>query len=100
MLDLIVQGGLVVTPDGTSVADIGVADGKIAAVAAPGALKEMKAARVIDARDRVVIPGGIDPHIHCNWPVQPPKDGKPGIFSDGPEIVSRAALYGGTTTLI
>ena len=100
MLDLIVQGGLVVTPQAVNVADVGVAGGKIVAVAAPETLSEVQAARVIDARDRLVIPGGIDPHIHCNWPVQPGKDGGPPELSAGPEVVSRAALYGGTTTLI
>ncbi|HKA40572.1 MAG TPA: amidohydrolase family protein [Burkholderiales bacterium] len=100
MLDLIVRGGLVVRPDATGIADVGIAAGKIVAVAAPEALGGVQAIRTIDARDRIVIPGGIDPHIHCNWPIQPPKDGNPPQLSAGPDVVSRAALYGGTTTLI
>lgn len=45
MLDLIVRGGLVVTPNGTGQFDIGVADGKITAVAVPEAMKGIQAGR-------------------------------------------------------
>ena len=100
MLDLIVKGGLVVTPEATAVADVAVQGGKIAAVAVPGALDGIETGRAIDATGRIVIPGGVDPHIHCNWPVKHDKDGKPVEFSDGPDKVSRAALFGGTTTLV
>jgi dihydroorotase-like cyclic amidohydrolase len=100
MLDLIVRGGLVVTPEGAVPGDVAVAGEKIVAVGAPDALKEMRAGRIIDASGRLVLPGGIDPHIHCNWPVQLGKDGGPPELSAGSAQVSRAALYGGTTTLI
>lgn len=100
MLDLIVRGGLAVTPQGASLMDVGIAGEKIAAVGAPEALKDMPAARTIDAGGKIVLPGGVDPHIHCTWPVQPGKDGGPPELSAGPAQVSRAALYGGTTTLI
>ena len=52
-------------PSGTEAADIGVAGGKIAMIGAPGSLAALGAARTIDATGKVVIPGGIDPHIHC-----------------------------------
>ena len=44
------------------------------------------------------IPGGVDPHIHCGleWKVS----GQPAIYTDPAAQVSRAALHGGTTTLI
>lgn len=61
MLDLIVRGGLVVTPNGTGRWDVGIADGKIATVAAPEAMNGIEAGQIVDARDRIVIPGGIDP---------------------------------------
>src|SRR4030095_14474556 len=100
MLDLIVRGGMVVTPDGTGPWDVAIAGEKIAAVGASEALASLQAARIIDASGKIVLPGGIDPHIHCDWPVQPGKDGGPPKLSAGSAQVSRAALYGGTTTLI
>ncbi|MGZ8230150.1 MAG: amidohydrolase family protein [Burkholderiales bacterium] len=100
MLDLIIRGGQVVTPNGAGLWDVGVADGRIALVAAPDVLQDVQAARTLDARGKLVIPGGIDPHIHCNWPVNPGLDGTAPVFSAGPEQVSRAALHGGTTTLV
>lgn len=63
--DLIIRGGTVVSPHGTSVADIGVVDGAIAAV--QGVI-EADADRQIDARGLHVLPGGLDPHVHFNEP--------------------------------
>jgi len=99
MFDLIVSGGTAVMPASTEAADIGVAGGKIAAIGAPGSLGAIGAARVVDAAGQIVIPGGIDPHIHAGMPIV----GGPSnedVFSAGPDQVSRAALHGGTTTLL
>src|SRR5262245_57058739 len=100
MIDLIVRGGLVVTPEGAVLRDVWIAGEKIVAVAAPGALPDVQSVPVIDAAGKLVLPGGVDPHIHCNWPVRPGKDGGPPEMSAGPALVSKAALFGGTTTLI
>ena len=64
MLDLVIAGGTCVLPSGPTAADIGVAGGKIAMIGAPGSLGA--ATRTVDATGKVVIPGGIDPHIHCS----------------------------------
>jgi len=99
MFDLIVSGGTAVMPAATEPADIGVSDGKIAAIVAPGSLAAIGAARTVDATGQIVIPGGIDPHIHAGMPIV----GGPSnadVFSSGPDVVSRAALHGGTTTLL
>jgi dihydropyrimidinase len=98
MLDLIIRGGDVVTPQGVVRGDVAVAGETIAAIAAPGALSGDAATRVIDAAGHVVMPGGIDPHVHQHhvW-IKP--DGTP-LTTAGPEQVGRAALFGGTTTLI
>ena len=95
MLDLAITGGTCVLPAGTQAVDIGVKDGRIALVAGPGSLPD--ATHTVSAKDRLVIPGGIDPHIHCLMPVRAP--GRPDQLTD-PSQVSKAALYGGTTTLI
>ncbi|MCB1739845.1 MAG: amidohydrolase family protein [Gammaproteobacteria bacterium] len=99
MLDLIVKGDRVVTPHGVAALDIGVKGGRIAVLAEPGALDAVGSLRTIDARGQVVMPGSIDPHVHCSWPI-PAGDGKSHVLSGPPADVSRAALHGGTTTLI
>jgi len=99
MFDLIVTGGVAVLPSGSEPADIGVSGGKIAAVGAPGSLASVGAARVVNAAGQIVIPGGLDPHIHCSSPIPFPGRNE-DLLSAPPEEVSRAALYGGTTTML
>ena len=98
MLDLVIRGKQVVTPQGVGAFDIAVQGGKIAAVGAIGTFGPATTQRLIDAGDKIVMPGGIDPHIHSKW-LLPMPDGTQG-FSDPPSVVSRAALFGGTTTLL
>jgi dihydropyrimidinase len=98
MFDLIIRGGQVVTPEGVVSCDVAVAGETIAALAAPGALGADSARRVIDASAHIVMPGGIDPHVHLHHAWTKP-DGTP-LITAGPEQVGRAALFGGTTTFI
>ena len=97
MLDLVIRGGQVVTPQGVGAWDVGVEGERIVAVAAPGTLPR-DVARVVDATGKLVIPGGIDPHVHTHWPI--PALGGGHTTSAPPEQVSRAAIFGGTTTLV
>jgi dihydropyrimidinase len=97
MIDLVIRGGRVVTPDGVGDWDVAIEGERIAAVAAPGALPR-DAGRVIDATGKLVIPGGIDPHVHTHWPI--PAIGGGLTQSAPPGQVSRAAIHGGTTTLV
>src|ERR1700736_2808876 len=99
MFDTVVSGGLAVLPSGPEPADIAVAGEHIAAIGAPGGLAAIGAARVVDATGQIVIPGGIDPHIHCSFPIAFPGRNE-DLMSAPPEQVSRAALYGCTTTLL
>jgi dihydropyrimidinase len=98
MLDIIIRGGDVVTPQGVVQGDVAIAGETIAAVTAPGALAAQPGTREIDAGGRIVMPGGIDPHVHMHHVWFKP-DGTP-LVTAGPEQVGRAALFGGTTTLI
>ncbi|MDB5905803.1 MAG: Dihydropyrimidinase [Betaproteobacteria bacterium] len=98
MFDLIISGDRVVTTAGVAACDVAIKDGKIAAIAAAGTLPHESTQRLIDATGRIVMPGGIDPHVHCKW-YSPQPDGTI-IYTDPPSVVSRAALWGGTTTLI
>ena len=97
MLDLVVRGTKVVTPQGVGAFDVAIQGEKIAAVAAAGTFGKETTRRLIDAGDQIVMPGGIDPHCHCAWPI--PFAGKVSL-SDPPSVVSRAALFGGTTTIL
>jgi dihydropyrimidinase len=96
MLDLVIRSDRVVTPSGMGPYDVAVQGDTIAAVGAPGTFDNAK--RVIDATGSIVMPGGIDPHVHCKW-YSPMPDGTV-VHTDPPAVVSRAALHGGTTTLI
>jgi dihydropyrimidinase len=94
----VIRSDTVVTPQGVGAHDILIAGEQIAAVAAPGSLSIPDGTRIIDATGKIVMPGGIDPHVHCKWHLPAP-DGT-ATLTAGPEIVSKAAVHGGTTTMI
>ncbi len=96
MLDLIIKGGQVVTSWGVGDWEIAVQGDKIVGVGAPGTFTE-EAGRVIDASGKIVVPGGIEPHAHIAAPFV--AQGQ-NLSTAPPEQVSRAALFGGTTTLL
>src|SRR5262245_1060551 len=97
MIDLIVRGGQVVTPQGVGPWDIAIEGERIAAVVAPGALAPGPT-RVIDATGLVVVPGGIDPHTHLAHAIMSHPE-QPAITL-GPEDDTRGMAFGGTTTHI
>jgi dihydropyrimidinase len=99
MLDLLIRGGIVVTPEDVGERDVGVQDGAIVAVTWPGTLPA-DAGRVIDARGKIVLPGGIEPHAHIAIPVPEAWAGRPEVMTQPPEAASRAAAFGGVTTII
>ncbi len=86
--DLVIRGGTVVSPEGRTEADVAIADGRIAAIVAPGT--EVEAQRVIDATGRHLLPGAIDVHSHHR---------EPG-FTHKEDIVTAtsACAAGGVTT--
>jgi dihydropyrimidinase len=98
MVDLFIRGDTVVTPQGVGAYDIAISGEKIAGVAASGSFPLPPGARVIDATGKIVIPGGIDPHVHCKWHLPNP-DGSAGL-TEPPDVVGKAAVHGGTTTMI
>jgi dihydropyrimidinase len=98
MFDLILRGGTVVTPHGVGVHDVAMTGETIAAITSPGAIGDEQAKRSVDVSGKIVMPGGIDPHVHCKWHMPLPGGGVG--YTEGPEVVSRAALFGGTTTMI
>ena len=62
-MDLVVRNGKVVTPGSETVTDVGIRDGLIVQLGG-----EMTGEREIDATDRLVLPGGIDAHVHLTAP--------------------------------
>lgn len=91
MLDLVITGGTVVTASDTFKCDVGIRDGRV--VALGEALGEAR--EVIDARDRLVLPGGIDSHVHLAQP------SGPGIvMADDFESGTRSAAFGGNTLVM
>src|SRR6185312_824277 len=98
MIDLVIRGDKVVTPLGVTACDILISGGRIAAMAGIGSVPVPQGTRIIDATGKIVMPGGIDPHVHCKWHLPNP-DGSAGL-TDPPDVVSKAAVHGGTTTMI
>jgi dihydroorotase len=84
--DLLLRGGITATPNGIAEADIGVKDGKIAAI---GSLAGAKARETFDARNLHVLPGVIDTQVHFREPGNEHKEDL--------ETGSRAAVLGGVT---
>ena len=91
--ELIIRNGLVVTSNGRTQADVRIRNGVIAEIG-PN-LQAAAGARQIDAKDKLVLPGGVDPHVHLiNGPGIGEHDGADDYTSG-----SASALAGGTTTL-
>jgi dihydropyrimidinase len=89
--DLAIRGGTVVTAADSSRCDVGVSGGRIVA------LSETieGAAREIDASGLLVLPGGIDSHVHLDQP-----SGEGVVMADGFESGTRSAAAGGNTCIL
>jgi dihydroorotase len=94
---LLIKGGRVIDPsqkiDGLY--DLLIEDGKITALDKPGAIPDKRASgaptRIIDAKDRWVLPGLIDIHVHLR---------EPGLeYKETIESGTRAAVAGGFTSV-
>lgn len=85
------MGGNVVTEAGVWQTDVLVENGKIVML---GQLSEMTADESIDASGCWVLPGGIDVHTHLDW------DAGAARTTDDLESGTKAALYGGTTSVM
>jgi dihydropyrimidinase len=91
-MDLVFKNGTVVTAGDTQRADVGVADGKVVAIAreiAPPA-----EARVIDASGKLLLPGGVDSHTHMDMPFGGT------VTADDFRTGTIAAACGGTTSIV
>lgn len=89
-LDLVVAGGTVVTAADSYAADIGVKDGRIVQIG-----RGLSGAERVDATGLLVLPGGIDAHVHLD---QPTSDGT--TMADDFASGTRSAAAGGNTTVL
>ncbi|MEU5718042.1 dihydropyrimidinase [Streptomyces sp. NPDC020403] len=93
MTRTLITGGLVVTASDELHADVLVEGGRVVALATHDS-HGWTAEHRIDARGKYVIPGGVDAHTHMEMPFG-------GTFaSDTFETGTRAAAWGGTTTIV
>jgi len=89
MVDLVISGGTVVSPDASYAASIAIKNGLIHAIGAPEAMPASK--ETLDATGLHVLPGAIDVHVHFRDPGYPQKED----FASG----TAAAAFGGVTTV-
>lgn len=89
--DTVIRNGTVVTASDTFVSDVGIKDGRIAALAA----ELTDADEVIDATGLFVLPGGIDSHVHLD---QPSGDGI--VMADDFDSGTQSAAIGGNSTVL
>ncbi len=88
--ELVVRGRRVVLPDAIAPAAIHIRAGRIERVTAYDDIA--RGARAVDAGERVVLPGLVDSHVHCN---------EPGRTEwEGFRTATRAAAAGGITTIV
>jgi len=89
--DLVIRDCRLIDEDGECAGDIGVANGRIAAVGeglGPGGYE-------LDAAGRYLIPGGVDSHVHLGQ-----LSSKGDLTADSFWTGSRSAAHGGTTTVV
>src|SRR6187431_3287296 len=90
-MSILIKNGRIITATDDYVADIFIEGETIRMI---GTNLPVKADKEIDAAGKLVFPGGIDPHVHLDMPFM-------GTYSsDNYETGTRAALFGGTTTVI
>jgi dihydropyrimidinase len=90
-MSIVIRNGRIVTATDDYVADIYIEGETIKSI---GKNLDVNADTEIDASGKLVMPGGVDPHVHLDMPFM-------GTYSsDNYETGTRAALFGGTTTVI
>lgn len=95
MSELIIRNGLIISENDRLKADIKIVDEKIAEIGQDLEVTS-KSTKEINAENLVIMPGGLDPHVHLSLPDYVPEEFR---WADDFESGSKAALAGGITTL-
>lgn len=95
MLDTLIKGALAVLPGGAVKTNVGIKDGKINYIGE----EELEAKEVIDATGKILMPGGVEAHAHIYEPMHMGWTEGKEEWLPTTEGVTRAALFGGTTTV-
>ena len=90
-MSIMIKEGTLITDSGRFKADILVEGEHIVRI---GPDLEPGPAKVIDAREKLILPGGVDPHVHLDLPMFGT------VSSDDHYTGTKAAAFGGTTTII
>ena len=89
--DVVIRGGTVATASDTFACDVAIRDGRIVALGHDLG----PAAELIDATGKLVLPGGIDSHVHFAQP-----SGPDVVMADDFASGTRSAAFGGNTTVL
>jgi len=74
--ELVIRGGIVATAGSSAECDVGISQGRISQIGGG-----MRGRREIDATGALVLPGGLDMHVHLSSP-EPPQPGVPAWVDD------------------
>ncbi len=88
---ILIKGGMLVTAEESFSADILVEGEKILQI---GPNLQVAEAEVVDATGQMILPGGVDPHVHLDLPMFGT------VSSDDHYTGHKAAAFGGTTTVV
>lgn len=92
-MNILIKNGTIITSKESLNSDIYISDGRISQIENSLIINELTD-KTIDAKGKYIFPGGIDPHVHMHLPTPA------GFSADDFETGSKAALLGGTTSLL
>ena len=89
--DTIFKNGEIITENGKEKTDLGILNGKISAI---GILND-EASVIEDASNLIILPGGVDAHVHIDQPSDPDVE-----MADNFQTATMSAAAGGSTTIL
>lgn len=91
-MSLLIKNAKILSKNKTSIKSVFISDGKIKKIIKANSTEKIKADKILDAKGKLLLPGGIDSHVHFR---------EPGMeFKGNWKTESKAAIAGGITTVI